>query len=201
MIKTIIFDNNGVLTTSCETGALDDLISFLGIKKEDFLPVWNEEAEDVDEGIITTEEFLKNVLKRLNSSRDFDQYKKHYWNSYEPKEDVRDFAKELKKDFELVFLTNFGDDFYKFNKRWNLDDIFDKDKMFISADIKMVKPHDDIYLYVLDRIGKKPEEVVFIDDKAENIKTAKRLGMHAIQFKNLKQVEKDLESILQYDYV
>lgn len=201
MIKTIIFDNNGVLSTSCETGALDRLIDYLGVDREDFLSVWDQEARDVDEGKITTEKFLKNVFEKLKSDKDVDQCKKYYWDSYEPHDDVRNFAKKLKKNFEIVFLTNFGDGFSEFNKRWKMEEIFDKDKIFVSADLGMIKPNEDIYLYVLGKINKRPEEVIFIDDKQENIDTAKKLGMHGILFKSLKQVEKDLESILQYDYV
>ncbi len=196
MIKTIIFDNNGVLTTSCETGALDDLIKFLGVERGKFLSIWDKESEAVDEGKITSDQFLKNVLDRLGSKKDIRKCQHYYWNSYEPKNEVRDFAKKLEKDFELVFLTNFGDGFSRFNKKWKLEEIFDKDKIFVSANIGMVKPNEDIYLYVLNKIGKKPEEVVFIDDKQENTEAAKKLGMHAILFKSLDQLKKDLEGIL-----
>ncbi len=200
MIKTIIFDNNGVLTTSCEEGALQGLVDYLGVGMDQFLLVWNLEAEAVDEGKITTKEFLENVIDRLNPKCDFKMCQKYYWKSHEAKPNVREFAKKLKKDFEIVFLTNFSDDFWVFNKKWKLDEIFDRDKMFISAEMKMRKPHPDIYWAVLEKIGKKPDEVVFIDDKEENIDTAQKLGMHPILFKNLEQVEKDLESILKYSY-
>ena len=198
MIKTIIFDNNGVLTTSCEEGALKGLIDYLGVSEEQFLPVWNREAEAVDEGKIKTEKFLQNVVNDLKLSKDLGKCQRYYWDSYEPKPEVREFAKNLKKKFEIAFLTNFGDHFWVFNKKWKLDQIFDRDKMFVSADLKMVKPHPDIYYAVLARLGRKPEEVVFIDDKKDNIDTALKVGMYAIQFKSLKQVEKDLENILEH---
>lgn len=200
MIKTVIFDNNGVLTTSCEEGALKKLVDYLGVGMDKFLPIWDVEAEAVDEGKITTEEFLHNVIDRLNPGKDFKQCQKYYWASHETKPDVREFTKELKKSFEIVFLTNFSDDFWVFNKKWKLDEIFDRDKMFISAELKMRKPHPDIYWEVLEKIGRKPDEVVFIDDKEENIETAQTIGMHAILFKSLEQVEKDFESILKYSY-
>ena len=198
MIKTIIFDNNGVLTTSCEEGAVEGLIDYLGVSKERFFPVWNREAEAVDEGKIKTEKFLQNVVNELNPGKDLEVCQRYYWHSYEPKLEVREFAKSLKKKFEIAFLTNFGDHFWTFDKRWKLEQLFDKDKMFVSADLKMVKPHPDIYYAVLARLGRKPEEVVFIDDKKDNIDTALKVGMYAIQFKSLKQVEKDLENILEH---
>jgi putative hydrolase of the HAD superfamily len=202
MIKTIIFDNNGVLSQSSLTGGVDGMVKYLGVKKEEFVPVWEEEAMKVDKGEISTKECLRRCLDRLNcADNNTESLRAEYHKGYLPREDVRKFAKKLKKDFELVLLTNFGGDFEYFNKKWKMEEIFDKDKIFISADLKMVKPDEDIYLYTLEKIGRKPEEIVFIDDKQENIDTAKRLGMHTILFKSLDQVEKDLENILEYDYV
>jgi len=201
MIKTIIFDNNGVLTSSCQDGALDKLVAYLEVPKEEFLPIWEREALDVDEGKITSEQFIRNVLKTLKSDKDFEICRKYYWSSYEPKQDVRDFAKRLDEKFEIAFLTNFSDDFWKFNEKWKLDEIFPKEKMFISAEMKMRKPHEDIYYAVLEKLGRKPEEVIFVDDKLENIETAKKIGMQTIQFKTCEEAEKDLEKILEYDYV
>ncbi|MEK7447375.1 MAG: HAD family phosphatase [Patescibacteria group bacterium] len=202
MIKTIIFDNNGVLSDSSWTGGVDGMIKYLGVKEEDFVPVWEEGAIKVDKGEVSTQDFLKLCIDRLGCpDKDIERLRDEYHKGYMPREDVRGFAKKLKKDFELVLLTNFGEDFKYFNKKWKMEEIFDKDKIFISADLRMVKPEEDIYFHTLEKIGRKPEEVVFIDDKQENIDTAERIGMHPILFKNLKQVEKDLESILQYDYV
>jgi len=201
MIKTIIFDNNGVLTTSSEEGATKELVKYLGASRDEFLSVWNEEAEAVDEGKITTKSFLHNVINRIDPEKDFKLCQKYYWNSHDSKPDVREFAKKLKKNFEIVLMTNFSDDFWVFNKNWKLDEIFEKDKMFISAEMKMRKPHEDIYWTVLSRISKKPEETIFIDDNLDNIKTAERIGMHAIHFKSLEQLKKDYDKILESETV
>ena len=42
-------------------------------------------------------------------------------------------------------------------------------------------------------LGLKAEECLMIDDAHENIKAAKELGMHAIQFKSLEDLKKQLE--------
>lgn len=199
MIKTIIFDNHGVITSSTRDGATEGFARFLGVSHDEFERVWDTLEGDVDEGKITNEEFLKSLMAKTGSHKDLKGFRKLYFSSYYPMTDVQEFAKNLGKKFEIVLLTNFSDAFDEANKKWELEKIFG-DKIFVSGKLKMRKPNEDIYLYVLKKIGKRPEETVFIDDNPEFIETAKRLGMHTILFKSLKQVEKDLENILQYDY-
>jgi len=45
---------------------------------------------------------------------------------------------------------------------------------------------------ILQKLGSKPEECVFIDDQAKNLLPAKELGMATIEFKNPEQLEEDL---------
>ncbi len=196
MIKTIIFDNHGVITSSTAEGADKKFADFLGVDLDRFNKIWGSLEGIVDEGKMTSDDFLKNLLHRTNCHKDLSDFKKIYFGSYPPKLDVQGFAKKLGKSFEIVLLTNYGSSFRYVNDRsWHLGKIFG-DKIFVSAELKMRKPHKDIYLYVLDKIGKKPEETVFIDDNPEFIKTAQELGMHTILFKSLDQVKKNLEEIL-----
>ncbi len=59
----------------------------------------------------------------------------------------------------------------------------------------MVKPDMEIYEYVLKELNAKSEECVFIDDKAENIEAAEKLGIHGIVFENKEQLKQDLEEL------
>lgn len=196
MIKTIIFDNHGVITSSTGEGATEKFAKFLDVDFNLFEKVWESMEGDVDEGKITNSQFLKSLMEKTNSKNDdFQGFRKLYFESYFPKTQVQDFAKDLSKKFEIVLMTNFGDAFDEANSRWHLEKIFG-DKIFVSGKLKMRKPHEDFYLYVLNKIDREPEETVFIDDNPDFIATGKKLGMHTIIFKSLKQVEKDLENIL-----
>src|SRR3989304_6073138 len=196
-ITTIVFDNHGVITSSTKDGAMEQFARFLGVGYDEFERVWDTLEGDVDGGKITNEEFLRALMDKTGSHKDIESFRRLYFSSYYPIKDVQEFAKKLGKKYEIVLLTNFSDAFDEANKRWKLEKIFGK-KIFVSGKLKMRKPHEDIYLYTLKKIGKKAEETVFIDDNPEFIETAKRLGMHTILFKNLKQVEKDLDDILEY---
>ena len=51
--------------------------------------------------------------------------------------------------------------------------------MFISSEMKMLKPSPEFYLEAIRRIGLPPEEILFIDDSRTNVEAARVLGIDA----------------------
>ena len=52
----------------------------------------------------------------------------------------------------------------------------------VSGDVKMVKPEEGIYRYLLDTYKLTPQNCVFFDDAPQNVETALRLGIDAHLF-------------------
>ena len=48
--------------------------------------------------------------------------------------------------------------------------------VFLSCDIGMKKPDDEIYEYVMITTGLNPQEIFYIDDFEENVETAEKYG-------------------------
>ena len=67
----------------------------------------------------------------------------------------------------------------------NLDD------MVFSGPLKIAKPGSEIYLYALKKFGAKPNETLFLDDKAENVTAARMLGINALVYKGEAQPVKE----------
>ncbi|HVO41139.1 MAG TPA: HAD family phosphatase [Aggregatilineales bacterium] len=61
-----------------------------------------------------------------------------------------------------------------------------------SADVGMAKPEPEIYRLTLDRLGVKPEEVLFIDDMPRNTAAAEALGITSIVFETPEQLRREL---------
>ncbi len=75
-------------------------------------------------------------------------------------------------------------------------DFFDLlDGFIISGDVKLTKPDPAIFQALLNKIGRKAEECVYIDDHLPNIKTAQALGFIAIQFQSPAQLERELHEL------
>ena len=73
---------------------------------------------------------------------------------------------------------------------------FDTSNLIISGDIGYIKPHKDIYSYVLTTYELNPSDCVLIDDQHENIIGAQENGMHGILLKNgnYRQVRNELRT-------
>lgn len=57
-----------------------------------------------------------------------------------------------------------------------------RNRIFVSYELGLLKPDVEIYKRVLERLGAKPEEVIFVDDKVKNVDAAKSIGIKGIVF-------------------
>ncbi|MEM3154165.1 MAG: HAD family phosphatase [Candidatus Woesearchaeota archaeon] len=69
------------------------------------------------------------------------------------------------------------------------------DRLFLSFELNYLKPDPRAYYAVLKELGARPSDVVFIDDKKENVESAVKCGMNGIVFSNAIQLRSDLEKL------
>jgi epoxide hydrolase-like predicted phosphatase len=96
--------------------------------------------------------------------------------------------------FKIVLLSNAGNDF--FQRKVYVDfpefkSLFDE--IIISSTVQMVKPDRNIYEYTLKKIGSKPEESIFIDDRKINVDAAEDLGIRGYVYTDVDSFVKYLE--------
>ena len=70
------------------------------------------------------------------------------------------------------------------------------DGLLISGEDKLIKPNLDIYQLAIERFDLDPHKCVFIDDKLENIETAKKLSFHTIHLTNPKTISSEIKKYL-----
>jgi putative hydrolase of the HAD superfamily len=68
--------------------------------------------------------------------------------------------------------------------------------LVFSCHVKATKPDPDCYRTALERLGAEPAEAVFIDDRAENVSGAQRLGITALQFTGPDTLRAQLAALL-----
>ena len=66
------------------------------------------------------------------------------------------------------------------------------DHQTFSCDLSIAKPAAEIYLACLSGLGVDPSDVLFLDDRPENVHAAEMLGMHAILYTTAEQAARDL---------
>jgi epoxide hydrolase-like predicted phosphatase len=79
----------------------------------------------------------------------------------------------------LALLTNnvaeFGD---HWRATFPIDELFEV--VVDSSSVGLRKPDPAIYLLTLERVGTRPAATVFLDDNADNVRTARALGMETV---------------------
>lgn len=66
------------------------------------------------------------------------------------------------------------------------------DPCLLSCEIGMRKPDRRIYEYLLEELRLPAENVVFIDDRLDNVWVAQQVGIDAILFKSASQIRNEL---------
>jgi putative hydrolase of the HAD superfamily len=72
------------------------------------------------------------------------------------------------------------------------DLLHDFDAFFSSCYLGLRKPDRKIYQVTLDVLQRDPEEVIFIDDRAENVAAAASLGIHGIRYEGSTKLADEL---------
>ena len=87
------------------------------------------------------------------------------------------------KKYECYVLSNWSwETFNNMDTEYPFLKLFDG--LIISGKEKMIKPDKEIYLLAIKKFKLNPNQTVFIDDKIENINTAKNLGFKTIHLSN-----------------
>jgi 2-haloacid dehalogenase len=66
------------------------------------------------------------------------------------------------------------------------------DVAVISGEVKMIKPDPRIFELLLERLGRRAEECIYIDDVEANVRAAHELGFRAIHFTSPDQLREEL---------
>lgn len=124
------------------------------------------------------ENFVNDKLKEFGSNCDFEDFKKSYLFHNEK---VPYFEKTIQLINQLLcsncclgILSNINElDIIQFGEHLDLDKF---EYLFFSALLGVEKPNEKIYDMVLNKTNKLPSDILFIDDRVDNIEAAKKKG-------------------------
>ncbi len=197
-IKTIVFDLGGVLFTSGTTLAIKKIAINYGINYRKvgviFLDKTHELGYKLRSGMISMEEFLDNVIKKLNLEEEDKEHIQNIWfNSYIPHFGMFDLIKNLKKNYRLViFSGNVKTRIAFLNKRYDFLKYFD-DYVF-SYIYHHNKKEIEFYNELINHLGCEPNQSLLIDDSSKAVKIARSLNLNAIIYYYPEKLIKDLKN-------
>lgn len=189
-MKYFIFDLGGVLSVPMDIKGLYNQIEWK-INYDEFVEKFNfsKETEKAHKGELKTKEFFEYLKQYMNEDVTLSEFKDMYINNNIFFQDTIQIIKYLKKlEYMVCLLSNLKEiDYEKFLQNFDTS-IFDE--MFLSYKLGMLKPDDNIYQYVIDKLKASPEDIYFFDDNKENVDSAIRNGIQAYQVTGLNIKEK-----------
>lgn len=198
MIKAVLFDLGGVLMRTEDPQHREALAERYGMTYREIskLVYERESAVLATLGKITAEEHWQNIQEELDlDDAELERFKEDFWAGDVLDEVLVDFIRGLGLHYTTALLSNAWDDLRgALSDLWEIDDAFDR--IFISAEIGLAKPGDEIYQYVIEELGHQPAEMVFIDDFPENVQAARENGINAIHFRSREQALGELRELL-----
>ncbi len=108
---------------------------------------------------------------------------------------MRKLLKELRENYVIVILSNNNELFrHGMQKAFGFESLFDE--VIFSSQVGSKKPDEQIFRVFLKRFGIPANRVVFVDDTAENVATARKLGICGIDYNSNKQGIEELRKAM-----
>lgn len=192
MIKVVLFDLGGVVFENGTKLFITEIAERYNLGREFVSSVLNGElGTQYREGKISRDEFWSAATKELGIHVSIDELEEAWINHYNLIEETKEIIDELKKQYKLYYLSdNVKERVEKISTKHNFLEWFEGG--IFSHEVGARKPQPEVYKAALEKIGVPPEEIVFIDDKEENLPPAEELGMNVLLFTDPHQLREDL---------
>jgi putative hydrolase of the HAD superfamily len=195
-ITVLLWDVGGVLLTNgWGRDSRKEAAGVFNIEFDEFQTRHDALVDEFEQGQVSLHTYLqRTIFHRPRSFREEDVVQFMLTRSQPHHETLALVNALAKKGSYLMGVLN--NESFELNQyrieRFELARYFD---VFISSCyVGLQKPDDRIYALALRLVQRRPEECLFIDDRAANLEPAKRLGIRTIHYRSVTQLREELLS-------
>ena len=187
MIKAIIFDCFGVLTTDVWLAFCESLPATADVERA------RELNRAFDAGLLTHQEFFDQV-EEVTGKRppDIDQMTNR---ELIKNDQLISYIKELKNTYKLAILSNISSNWITRDFLTN-DEQTLFDEIILSYEVKLLKPDYRIYELTCERLGVELNEAIMVDDRPDFVKAARSAGLQGVTYRDADTFKTELEELL-----
>ena len=197
-INAVIFDMGGVLLKTENPAPREALAARFGVTRmelEAFI-FMSETSLCSEVGELSDKDHWENALRHFNQPvNSYLAVYDEYFSGDAIDQELLGFVVSLKSDYQVGLLSNAW-----MNARTLLDKHFNFINAFdvsvFSSEVGMRKPDQAIFKLILEKMGVKAENAVFIDDMPLNVEGAISAGLHAIRYTDTPQIITTLKIML-----
>lgn len=186
MIKNIVFDLGNVLV---EFDSNKMISHFFNSRQQEvksfyFDSLWNE----YDQGLYTMDEMIEKGVKEFPELETNIVDLMHHWTQFViPIWKNIEYTKTLRNlGYNVYILSNIPEDDTMYLKNLHIFDHINGG--VFSYQVKLIKPNPKIFETLLKSYSLNANECLFLDDRKENIESAKRMGFKTIEVSDAKKV-------------
>ncbi len=195
-LRAVIFDYGMVLTGPPDPEAHGELVRITGLPAERLDALYWADRHAFDEGRLNGRRYWQGVVRKAGLTlspeaiEELIHWDARMWMTLNPP--MLAWAAALKaRGLLTAILSNLGDTVLQAMER-ECDWLARFDVLVWSYQLQMAKPDAAIYRYALEKLGTRPEETLFIDDRQENVEAAAALGMKAMIFTTAEDLRGEL---------
>jgi putative hydrolase of the HAD superfamily len=196
-ITTIIFDFGYVLSLPPRASDYQELAALAGVDGKSFDTVYWGQRADYDRGAIDGPTYWRRIAIATGKEITPAQIQSlivadiAVWMRANPV--MMEWVRALKnRGLKVAVLSNMPIEISSYMRQY-APWFKDFDYVCFSAEVHLAKPEAAIFHACLKAVRSRPEECLFIDDRAENAEAAKAFGMQALQFTSVQKLAADIK--------
>ncbi len=155
-------------------------------------------GKDRDIGTCSEAEWIEELRQVTGwDQSQIDALMRDHWEVFcgTPNVELASYLGSLRPRYKTALLSNSMDGARREEEaRYHYSQLVDL--IIYSHEVGVVKPDQRIYAIACERLGVRPEEMVFLDDVERNVAAAAVYGLHAIHFHNNAQAIADIQACL-----
>jgi putative hydrolase of the HAD superfamily len=199
-IRAIVLDYGAVLCHQPFPHEIERMARIFRVTPEEFPALYAAPRSSYDRGELTAPEYWTEVARvaglRLapDTIERLSSWDKEMWSHVNT--EMIDWLQSVRAaGYKTALLSNMQFDMIA-HVRAKFAWLQEFDHQIFSAEVRAAKPEPRIYERCLETLGAKPWEVVFIDDREENVAAARALGITSFHFRSAAELRRDLAAVL-----
>lgn len=189
----IVFDLGNTLIRFDHRIAARKLSARFGVEREKIYSTFfdSEFTRDFEKGLIKPAEFHRRIEKFLGFKISYKEFVKIWNDIFWEDKDACALARILKKKYKIFLLSNVNRLHFEFIlRKFDILKIFDE--IVASFAVGAMKPDKKIYDHVVHKAGCDMSRILYIDDREDLVKEARRLGIDSIRFEGASKLKSAL---------
>ncbi len=193
-VGSVLIDWQNVFTTAAQ---------YHQLTVDEIGSVFDENADDLTKGIMSPASFWQEVIKKyhIKNASHYD-FLSSWVADYKPIAPTHALIHDIKHKYNIGLLSNIYKGMLPKLLEKELIPNIEYHSIVFSCDVGMMKPEPEIYVLAQQLAGVSPKEILFIDDKQENLDAADNVGWQTFLFNSqdnahsVQQLKKQLSANL-----